>query len=496
MADFDIAVIGGGINGAGIARDAAGRGLKVLLVEQNDLASGTSSASTKLIHGGLRYLEQGAFRLVRESLAEREILLRTAPHLVRPIRVVLPVQGDMRPPWLIRLGLAVYDLFAWRGSLPSARRLDLNIDPAGSWLRRSFIAGFEYSDCTVDDARLVVLNVLDAAERGATIRTRTRCVRVERSDIWTVVLNARGRRMVVTARALVNATGPWMAQFSETVLRIKTPVPVRLVKGSHIVVPQLFDHDRAYLFQNADRRIVFAIPYQHQFTMIGTTDADFFGDLEALSPSSEEIGYLCEAVNNYFRNAVSSGDVAWAFSGVRALYDDRRSMAQDLSRDHLLQLDTGFRRAALLSLYGGKLTTYRRVAEEAVDKLAEFFTPGPRWTTSAAIPGGNLGERTIADFTAEVRRKWPFLSATHSARLAAAYGSRVEHILGDARRIEDLGPMLGADLTAAEVRYLMRCEWAETADDVLWRRTKLGLQFSPREKDALAQFMASATGAV
>jgi glycerol-3-phosphate dehydrogenase len=494
MADFDIAVIGGGIHGTGIARDAAGRDLKVILVEQNDLASGTSSASTKLVHGGLRYLELGNIRLVRESLVERELLLRNAPHLVRQMRFVLPVQGDMRPPWLIRLGLAIYDLFAWRGSLPSAKRLDLNIDPAGSWLRRSFIAGFEYSDCVVDDARLVVLNAIDAAERGATVRTRTRCVRVERSDIWTLVLNARGRRVVVTARALVDATGPWTAQFSETVLRLKAPAPVRLVKGSHIVVPQLFDHDRAYLFQNADRRIVFAIPYQRHFTLIGTTDMDFRGDLDALSPEGDEIQYLCDAVNAYFRDTVSSGDVVWAFSGVRSLYEDRTRKAQDVSRDHVLQLDTGFRRAPMLSVFGGKLTTYRRVAEEAVDKLAQFFTPGPRWTAKSALPGGDLGGRTFGKFVAEVRTRWPFLPAPLSTRLMAAYGSRVDRILGDARQLEDLGPMLGADLTAAEVRHLMRHEWAETLDDVLWRRTKLGLQFSTREREALSHFMASATG--
>jgi glycerol-3-phosphate dehydrogenase len=495
MADYDIAVIGGGINGAGIARDAAGRGLKVLLVEQGDIASGTSSASTKLIHGGLRYLEHGDFKLVRESLAEREMLLRTAPHLVRPMRFVLPVQGDMRSPWMIRLGLTIYDLFAWRGSLPRARRVDLNIDPAGSWLKRSFIAGFEYSDCTVDDSRLVLANAIDAAERGATIRVRTRCLRADRSDVWTLVLNARGRRTVVTARALVDATGPWTMQFAEAVLRRKTPPPVRLVKGSHIVVPQLFDHDRAYLFQNRDRRVVFAIPYQRKFTLIGTTDAEFRGDLGALSPSSKEIEYLCDAASDYFRDMVSTGDVVWAFSGVRALYEDKSRMAQDLSRDDVLQLDGGFRHAPLLNIFGGKLTTYRRVAEEAVDKLAEFFTLGPSWTAGAALPGGDLGVRRFADFLAGVRQKWPFLSETQSERLARAYGSRIERVLGEAQRLEDLGPILGADLTGAEVRYLMRNEWAETPDDVLWRRTKLGLQFSAREKESLAQFMAGATGA-
>jgi glycerol-3-phosphate dehydrogenase len=494
MADFDIAVIGGGINGVGIARDAAGRGLRVLLVEQNDLAAGTSSASTKLIHGGLRYLEHRAFSLVRASLAEREILLHVAPHLVRPMRFVLPVPDDGRPPWLIRLGLYIYDLFAWRGSLPRTRTLNLITDDAGAPLRRSYAAGFEYSDCTVDDSRLVVLNALDAAERGAVVRLHTRCVRVERSDEWTLVLNARGRRTIATARVLVNATGPWTAQFSEFVLRAPSKAPVRLVKGSHIVVPRLFDHGRAYLFQNRDRRVVFAIPFHRDFTLIGTTDSDFTDDLGSLAPTHADIVYLCSAVSEYLRNTVSPGDVVWAFAGVRALYDDGTDKAEEISREHVLQLDSGFRRAALLTLYGGKLTTYRTVAEQAVDMIASFFTPGPPWTKSAPLPGGDLGGRTLQQFAADVRRKWPFMTEVHVERLAGAYGARVERVLDTARRLEDLGPCLGADLTAAEVRYLMRYEWAETADDVLWRRTKLGLRFSPAQREALAQFMTGATG--
>jgi glycerol-3-phosphate dehydrogenase len=495
MAEFDIAVIGGGINGAGIARDAVGRGLKVLLVEQNDLGSGTSSASTKLVHGGLRYLEHLRFRLVRESLAEREILLRVAPHLVRPMRFVLPVQAGGRPRWLIRLGLHIYDWFAADGSLPPTSDIDLNSAAVGVPLRRSYVAGFEYSDCVVDDSRLVVATALDAAERGATIRTRTRCVRVERSDEWTLILSTRGRRSVATARVLVNATGPWTVQFTEMVLRSRKKAPVRLVRGSHIVVPRLFDHDRAYLFQNPDRRIVFAIPFQRNFTLIGTTDNDFIGDLTALAPTRDEIMYLCEAASGYFRDIVSSGDVVWAFSGVRALYDDGRSAAQDVARDHVLAVDSGFRLAPLLNLYGGKLTTYRRVAEETLDKLSEFFVPKPAWTAGVPLPGGDLGADTFDDFIVGVKRKWPFLSDEHALRLGLAYGSRVERILGSAQRLEDLGTCLGGDLTAAEVRYLMRFEWAETADDVLWRRTKLGLSFSPSEKQALAQFMASAIGA-
>ena len=495
MAEFDIAVIGGGINGVGIARDAAGRGLKVLLVEQGDLAAGTSSASTKLIHGGLRYLEQRAFSLVRSSLEEREILLHIAPHLVHPMRFVLPVLDDGRPPWMIRLGLLVYDVFAWNGSLPRTRRLTLNTDAAGGYLRRSYAAAFEYSDCTVDDSRLVVLNAVDAAERGATIRLHTRCMRADRSDEWTLVLNARGRRTVTTARALVNATGPWTGQFSELVLRAKEKAPVRLVKGSHIVVPRMFHHDRSYLFQNRDGRVVFAIPFHDEFTLVGTTDTDYEHDLSALAPTHADIIYLCDAVNEYFRHTISPGDVVWTFAGVRPLYDDGRSRAQDVTRDYVLEIDSGFRRAPMLTLYGGKLTTYRRVAEEAMDKVAEFFTPKPAWTAKAPLPGGDLGKISLAQFTEDARARWPFLSEAHAKRLCDAYGSRVSQILQSARRMEDLGTCFGADLTAAEVRYLMHHEWAESPDDVLWRRSKLGLRFSAEQREALAQFMTGATGA-
>ncbi len=309
------------------------------------------------------------------------------------------------------------------------------------------------------------------------------------------MLNARGRRTVATARVLVNATGPWTAQFSEFVLRSQKKAPVRLVKGSHIVVPQLFHHGRAYLFQNRDGRIVFAIPFHTDFTLIGTTDTDYADDLSALAPTHADIVYLCDAVSQYFRRTVSPGDVVWAFAGVRPLYDDGRDRAQDVTRDHVLELDSGFRRAALLTLYGGKLTTYRVVAEEAVDKLASFFTPEPKWTATAPLPGGDVEGRSLTQFADDVKARWPFLSEPHAQRLAGAYGSRVTQILQSARRLDDLGPVLGSDLTGAEVRYLMRQEWAETADDVLWRRSKLGLRFSPSQREALAQFMAAATGA-
>jgi glycerol-3-phosphate dehydrogenase len=348
----------------------------------------------------------------------------------------------------------------------------------------------------VDDARLVIANAQDAAERGATILTHARCMRVERGSEWNIVLNVRGKRTVVTSRVLVNATGPWTALFSEMAARLPKKAPVRLVKGSHIVVKRLFVHDKAYIFQNPDKRIVFAIPFHRDYTLIGTTDNDFVGDLAALTPSREEINYLCDAVSAYFRDLVSIGDVVWAYAGVRPLYDNGRKEARETTRDDKLVLDKGTGRAPLLSLYGGKLTTYRAVSEQAVDKIGVFFSPTQRWTANAFLPGGDLGGDTIAEFTAKARERWPFLADEElSERLVAAYGSRLERVLGDAKRLTDLGRNFGHDLTEAEVRYLMQHEWAESADDVLWRRSKLGLKFSKAEKEALAQFMAGAKAA-
>jgi glycerol-3-phosphate dehydrogenase len=492
MADFDLAVVGGGINGTGIARDAAGRGLRVLLAEQNDLASGTSSASTKLIHGGLRYLERGWLRLVRESLAEREVMLRMAPHLIRPMRFVLPAEPAMRPPWMLRIGLFVYDHLGGRKILPPTRTIDLARDPLGTPLRERGGQGFEYSDCVADDARLVVLNALDAAERGAVIRTRTRCIRAERSAAWRLVLEVRGRRDLATARVLVNATGPWIKLFAGEVLRQEAPVPARLDKGSHIVVPRLFEHDRAYVLQAHDRRIVFAIPFQRDFTLIGTTDQGFAGELATVTPSAGEVGYLCNVANQNFRARIAPADVVWSFAGVRSLHDDGAKRAQNISRDYVLTLDE--REAPLLTVYGGKITTYRRMAEQALDRLAHLFEAGPAWTRDARLPGGEFPWDGIERLVAETRRARPFLSEAHAWRLVRAYGTRVDRVLGPARSLEDLGPWLGADLTGAEVRYLMEREWAQTEDDVLWRRTKLGLRFSPDERERLAKFMAAMVG--
>jgi glycerol-3-phosphate dehydrogenase len=494
MSEYDLAIIGGGINGAGIARDAAGRGLRAILVEQNDLASGTSSASTKLIHGGLRYLEHYAFRLVREALIEREVLLRMAPHIIRPLRFVLPPEKGLRSGPLLRLGLFIYDHLGGRKILPGTQTLDLTHHEVGVPLKRRYKYGFQYSDCWVDDARLVVLNALDARERGADIRTRTKCVRADRGDLWRLVLNQRGRREEITARVLVNAAGPWIGEVSETILRQPGPCPVRLVKGSHIVVPRLFDHDCAYIFQNPDRRIVFAIPFHGDFTLIGTTDETFTGDPAGVAAQPHEIRYLCAAATHYFRQAITPEDVVWTYSGVRSLYDDGASKPEDVTRDYRLDLDKEYGRAPLLTIYGGKITTYRHLAEDALAMLAHFFAHGEPWTSGTHLPGGDFPVDGLPGQIEMARQRWPFLSDGHVRRLVGAYGTRIARILGAAKNEADLGQRFGADLTEAEIRYLMEQEWAQDADDVLWRRSKLGLRFAPAERDALARFMADARG--
>ena len=495
MADFDLAIIGGGINGAGIARDAAGRGIRVLLLEQNDLASGTSSASTKLIHGGLRYLEQAAFRLVHEALAEREVLLRNAPHLIRPLRFVLPHHDTLRPAWQLRAGLFLYDRLGGREILPGTKVLDLTHGEVAVPLKRRYKLGFEYSDCRVDDSRLVVLNAVDAAERGALIRTRTRVVRADRDGVWRLALKSRGgRRDIVTARVLVNATGPWVATVAAQILRRESSIPVRLVKGSHIVVPKLFGHDHAYIFQGGDGRVVFAIPYERDFTLIGTTDEDYDGDPGAAAASSDEITYLCRTANTYFRETIEPEHVVWAYAGVRPLHGDLTQAPKDISRDYLITLDAPHREAPLLTVYGGKITTYRRLAEAALARIADFFVTGPAWTANAPLPGGDFPWDGLEALVARTRGLWPFLSESHARRLVAAHGTRVDRVLGQARSVEDLGPSFGTELTAAEVRYWMRHEWAERAEDVLWRRSKLGLRLDAEQQRALERFMADARG--
>ncbi len=487
----DLAIIGGGINGCGIARDAAGRGNSVMLCEMNDLASGTSSWSTKLIHGGLRYLEYYEFPLVREALIERERLWKIAPHIIRPLRFVLPHHDGLRPAWLLRLGLFLYDHIGGRKLLPPARMLDLAHDELGKPLMPGrFAKGFEYSDCSVDDARLVVLNARDAMERGADIRTRTKAIEIRRTGgAWRIALEdtASGARDTVQARALVNAAGPWVQEVLAVSAGVNARAKVRLVQGSHIVVPKLYDHDRAYIFQNTDGRIVFAIPYQRDFTLIGTTDRDYHGDPSQVAASAEEIAYLCEAVSGYFAEPVRPADVVWTYSGVRPLYDDGAGEAKAATRDYVFELDT-LDGAPMLSIYGGKITTYRRLAEAALEKLAPYLhgTQARKgWTATAALPGGDLGVDAIPALSARLMRDYPFLSPAHADRLAHAYGTRATRMLGGAGAMADLGRSFGATLTERELRYLMTEEWASCADDVVWRRSKLGLRLSSAQIAAI-----------
>jgi glycerol-3-phosphate dehydrogenase len=488
-------VIGGGINGVGIARDASGRGLSVLLLEQGDLAGATSSASTKLIHGGLRYLEHYAFRLVRESLAEREVLWRAAPHIAGPLRFVLPHHPGLRPRWTIRAGLFLYDHLGGRKILPPTRVLDLRRDPAGVPLRPAFTRGFEYSDCWVDDARLVVLNARDAAAFGADIRTRTRCVSARATDgVWRLALEDGSDAY---ARVLVNAGGPFVSHILSSVLGHQAVTPIRLVKGSHIVVPRLYAHDRCYIFQNADGRVCFAIPYHDDFTLIGTTDEDYAGDPAAVAPSAEEERYLCAAVSEYLREPVDPASIIWRYAGVRPLRDDGAGTAQEATRDYVLELQDAPGEAPVLSVFGGKLTTYRRLAEAAMAKLAPFF-PGMRgsWTSGAPLPGGDFPYDGVDMVRADLRRRYPFLGEPTARRLVGAYGTLAGEMLGDARDATDLGCLLGADLSEREVDWLVRCEWARTADDVLWRRSKLGLRFNAAETEALARHLTRQPAAV
>jgi glycerol-3-phosphate dehydrogenase len=495
--DYDIAIIGGGINGCGIARDAAGRGLSVFLCEQGDLGGGTSSASTKLIHGGLRYLEHRAFRLVRESLAEREVLMRLAPHVVRPLRFVLPHHAGLRPRWLLRLGLYLYDRLAGESSLPGTRTLDLVADQAGRPLKPSFRHGFEYSDCWADDARLVVLNAVDARDSGAEIRTRTRCVSATRiKGGWSLTTEHAARRTTVTARALVNATGPWVSEVLGGTIGVMNPHRVRLVKGSHIVVDRLFDHDRAYLFQNGDGRIVFAIPYERDFTLIGTTDGDYKGDPAHARIDDGEIAYLCAVASDYFRAGVTPDRIRWSYCGVRPLYDDGASKAQDATRDYVLDLDRAYGGAPLLTVFGGKLTTYRTLAEAALEKLRPHLQMGAAWTAKAALPGGHFAPDGRDALIASLSFQYPFLDEAEVIRLVHAYGTDAFVLLDEAHAAADMGHHFGAGLTEREVRYLMRREWAECADDVVWRRTKLGLYMTRDEITALDRWMFTIRGGV
>ena len=492
---YDLAIIGGGVNGCGIARDAVGRGNSVFLCEMNDLASGTSSWSTKLIHGGLRYLEYYDFKLVRHALLEREVLWQIAPHIIRPLRFVLPHHAGLRPAWLLRLGLFLYDHIGGRKLLPPTRTLDLTRDETGKPLAPGrFKRGFEYSDCSVDDARLVVLTARDAADRGADIRTRSRATEIRQADgMWQVTVQdkATGDRSTISARTLVNAGGPWVENVLAVGAGVNAKAKVRLVQGSHIVVPKLYSHDRAYIFQNADGRIVFAIPYQDDFTLIGTTDIDYDGDPADVKISADEINYLCKSVSEYLARPVLAEDVVWTYSGVRPLYDDGANEAKAATRDYVFELDLpgGL---PLLSIYGGKITTYRRLAEEALQKLAPYLKGTKAregWTAHATLPGGDFDVSAVDALIAELLRDYPFLTPAHANRLAHAYGTRAAKMLGTAKSPADLGQAFGATLTEREVRYLMANEWAVSAEDIVWRRSKLGLRLSKEEIAALDQWL-------
>jgi glycerol-3-phosphate dehydrogenase len=493
--EYDLLVVGGGINGVGIARDAAGRGLSVLLVERADLAGATSSASSKLIHGGLRYLEQYEFRLVHESLAEREVLLAAAPYIIRPLRFVLPVHSGLRPPWLLRLGLFFYDHMGGRKRLPATRTVRRGRDPVFEALAESYHLGFEYSDCWADDARLVIVNAIDAQWRGACIETGWAVTGARReSSLWHVDLTSlSGAQRIVRARALVNATGPWV----EETLRATGAHQhrtVRLVKGSHLIVRRLYSGTQAYTLQNADGRVVFAIPYEDDFTLIGTTDTPFSGDPREVHADGTEVAYLCGLLSGYLKNPVSPADAVWTYSGVRPLHDDGERSASTVTRDYVFDMDAPAGQAPLLSIFGGKLTTYRKLAEHALSKLLPVMRVGaPAWTRGATLPGGDIPGGDFESFVAEQARRHAYAPTTLLRRLCRSYGTRIERIFGNARRLEDLGAQVAPQVYEAELELMRREEWARTGEDALWRRSKLGLHLDPAGRERVrAWFSASA----
>ncbi|GGB65304.1 glycerol-3-phosphate dehydrogenase [Shewanella inventionis] len=487
----DVVVIGGGINGVGIAADAVGRGLSVLLCEQNDLASATSSNSSKLIHGGLRYLEHYEFRLVKEALAEREVLLKKAPHLITPLTFRLPHQAHLRPAWMIRLGLFLYDNLASRVTLSGSKKITFGVD---SPLKPSFIQGFEYSDAWVDDSRLVVLNALAAKELGAQICTQTRCINAEREGaLWRLTLQNQADQSVrdVLANTVVNASGPWVSSLFSNVIKQPSPQKIRLVKGSHIVVPKIHQQPQAYILQNEDQRIVFVIPFEDDFSLIGTTDVDFNGDPKEVKIDQQEIDYLVNITNHYFNTAISEQDIVHTFSGVRPLMDDESESAQSVTRDYTFIVDAPKGKAALLSVFGGKITTYRKLAEAAVNRLKPFHPKmGKAWTAQQVLPGGDFSNLT--ELTRIYQQQYQWLAPKYISRLLRTYGARTQYILNDATSEDALGIDFGHGLYQAEVDYLMTNEWACTGQDVLWRRTKLGLHFSAEQQQHLSDYMQAA----
>ncbi len=491
---YDIAIIGGGINGTGIARDAAGRGLKVFLCEKNDLASATSSASTKLIHGGLRYLEHYEFRLVREALIEREVLLRAAPHIIWPLRFVLPHVKGLRPAWMIRLGLFLYDHLGGREKLPGSEGIKLKTHPAGKPLVAGMEKAFVYSDCWVQDARLVVLNAMDARNLGADIVTRTECVSAKRDgDVWNVTIrNEDGAEQTIRAKSLVNAAGPWCAELLENRVEAKKKQGIRMVQGSHIVVPKLFDHDYCYIFQNPDGRIVFAIPYEQDFTLIGTTDRDYKGDPSKVAISAEETEYLCQLANTYFEKKITTDDVVWAYSGVRPLYGDGSDDASKVTRDYVLEIDQGDHGAPLLNIYGGKITTYRKLAESAMSKLCPLLGRNDtRWTANKPLPGGDIPDADFERYLTAMHKKFPWIPDAQIYRYVQNYGTLTLNLVGEASDLKGLGQHLGDDVYECELRYLVDHEWAKSAEDVLWRRSKLGLHLSDETRNAIVQWFST-----
>lgn len=512
---YDILIIGGGVNGAGIARDAAGRGYSVCLCEKGDFGGGTSSASTKLFHGGLRYLEYFEIRLVREALIEREILWQAMPHISWPMRFVLPYHDDMRfegettvskllsiiapwlkgrrPAWMIRFGLFLYDHLGGRKHLPPTRTLDLASDPAGKPLKPKFAKAYEYSDCWVEDARLVVLNLRDAAARGAQINGRTSVEQAKHhGGKWHVRLNGqKGGKRDVTASMVINATGPWVDEVLRGVFGQNNASNVRLVRGSHIVIKRKYDHDRCYFFQNADSRIIFAIPFERDYTLIGTTDADHPDASVKPQISADEREYLCSMASAYFSEPVTDDDIVWTYSGVRPLFDDGAGSAQAATREYVLRREAGAGDGTLINVFGGKITTYRRLAEAMLEKIAETLGErGRPWTAGAPLPGGDFPIDGFDALLARLQKHYPFVDETILRRLCRLYGTKTPNVLGKATGIAGLGKHFGHGLYEAEVAYLVKNEWAQTADDILFRRTKLGIRFTARQRSALDKWLA------
>ncbi|EOD4112533.1 glycerol-3-phosphate dehydrogenase [Yersinia enterocolitica] len=492
METKDLIVIGGGINGAGIAADAAGRGLSVLLLEAQDLACATSSASSKLIHGGLRYLEHYEFRLVSEALAEREVLLKLAPHIAFPMRFRLPHQPHLRPAWMIRIGLFLYDHLGKRTSLPASKGLRFGPE---SVLKPELVRGFEYSDCWVDDARLVVLNAQEVVERGGEVRTRTKVTRAWREQgLWMVeAVDANtGKTFTWRAKGLVNATGPWVKQFFDDGLKLKSPYGIRLIKGSHIVVPRVHNQPQAYILQNEDHRIVFVIPWLDEYSIIGTTDVEYHGDPKDVKIDDQEIDYLLKVYNDHFKKQLGRDDIVWTYSGVRPLCDDESDSPQAVTRDYTLDVADEGGKAPLLSVFGGKLTTYRKLAEHALEKLSGYYTNvGPAWTKTGSLPGGDIGGNRD-NYTVQLRHRYNWLPEGLARRYTRTYGSHSELILADATSIESLGEHFGHGLYEAELRYLVEKEWVVELDDAIWRRTKLGMMLDEAQKQRISQWLAEA----